>query len=336
MDDNPTLQELYRIVETTTDYRVRIDNLHEIARILRKRHDYKNGLHYLNAAQAEAIERNYGKGLVEAYISRGLFYYYEQEYESALKENLRAIELAEELNDLFSLYRAHNNLANVYSRIERYEESYRRHKIAAEYAEKLGNRRKQAISLNNMGIVLKKIGRLDQALHNFKDAIIIFREENADKLLAYAVANIGFVLVLKKAYEEAIPSFDRSLEIHGDADCELWIQTMAGKAEALAGLERYEEAIEMLHKARFRAEDLHVKFTLSRVYDALHEVYLKSGDYRNAYDYYHRYAMLQDMIINEKADTTLAELETRHELELKKKEAEITAFWTCVSPRPAN
>jgi tetratricopeptide (TPR) repeat protein len=93
------------------------------------------------------------------------------------------------------------------------------------------------LAWNDKGVALFKLERDDEALEAYARALQI-EPTNLD-----AIRNTGFVLRAQGKFEEAIKWYDRAIASGGD------VGDMEGKATALVGLGRLEEALDLLLEA---------------------------------------------------------------------------------------
>lgn len=104
----------------------------------------------------------------------------------------------------------------------------------------------------------------DEALNYFQDALV---DEPENPLVHY---NVGTALYKKERYEDALASFEKSLQTE---DISLQQQTYYNRGNVLYRLEKYQEAVEAYKKALdIQPEDMAAKHNLELVRAKLKEM----------------------------------------------------------------
>lgn len=210
----------------------------------------------------------------------------------------KAKEKREQMNDFENLYITYNNLANIYADMasadndQVIEEKSRLVNIAFIYLLSslkiftLHNiHEKQSIStLNNIASLLLEMDETQKAFNEYTKAKLLSEKYNAKKSL---------------------------------------IHSLLGLADCHSKLKEYPQALEYLFKAEEQAISCKAKDKLKLIYKDISEIFTIKEDYKNACKYQSMFCKLQAEIFNEDFKNKLLNLETKFEIEQKKKELEI-------------
>ena len=135
---------------------------------------------------------------IEAFIDRGLFYYRIHEFDKSVLDYTAALEIAtqDSLRNAILVNRSSTYLKN------------RDYQQAIDDCNSiLKNDSNDVGGLNNLAMALDGIGRGNETIGILKRIIVI------DSTLVYPYMNIGFKLSLEEKYEEAMPYFNKAIEL---------------------------------------------------------------------------------------------------------------------------
>lgn len=158
-----------------------------------------------------------------------------------------ALKLFDEHNDKKNLAHVHNTLGFIYDHLNEQENRLSANLKSKEYSFDISDIDGMIRSLNNTGDNYIQLGKYEDALESFKECIDLIQPTN-HFMFAVVYCNIGEVYFLKKAYDEAIEYFFKSL------DYARKIKSNAVESTAILLLskvysaqENYEKAIETLN-----------------------------------------------------------------------------------------
>lgn len=235
--------------------------LAELAYCLSEQGKYEEALEYFFAVEKVNKEDAW------TYRKIGMCYKNLNKREDALKYYLKAVELDEE--DKYSL----SDIAWLYDSSGKYEE-------ALKYLERLNELGEENDAWTNteFGFCLSKLQRYEDAVKKLNHALEV---EDAEKDTAYIYGLLGWCKRHLKEYDDAIEAFTQAKKC-GRNDA--WINVEY--ASCLAGLNKYEEAIEKFEYAlSLEVEDKDER-DLAFIYSQLGWCHRQLGNYEKALDYH--------------------------------------------------
>jgi len=126
---------------------------------------------------------------------------------------LKAIELAQKIDDQNELGIALNSLAAVYTSISEYEKALEYYNSAAEAFRKTHNRKYLAQTLSNIGVVLKNQGDFQRAFKTTIEAVKIFELEKNTQDLAAGYTTLGNILKEIGRFDDALYYHQMALQL---------------------------------------------------------------------------------------------------------------------------
>jgi serine phosphatase RsbU (regulator of sigma subunit) len=161
----------------------------------------------------ESIDSKYFSLKVSIYISIGIVYAIQGDYENGIFYHLKAIGILQETNDQEQTAQCFNNLGLIYSFQGNYES-------AIEYYLKSLKIRESTDNKADMGSTFLNIGNIHYAQRNYEKALIYYQkllaisiEIEDKKSLSTSNLNIGVVYTQMGNYEKAMYHLDQSLKI---------------------------------------------------------------------------------------------------------------------------
>lgn len=178
-----------------------------------------------------------------------------------------------------------------------------------------------ANALNNLGVIYRRKGEMDKALAMFEESLAIQRSLGDKTGIANSLNNIGIIYHSNNQSDKAIQYFREALSIREE------LGDKSGIAMGLYNLGYMYSVIENTHMAleyftRSIEYSLLIKDNNYRLrgYEAISELYQKTGDYRNALLYFQQFKQLNDSLFNEKNKNQLNEIQVKFATVEKEKE----------------
>ncbi|RKT55314.1 ATP-binding protein [Saccharothrix australiensis] len=131
-------------------------------------------------------------------------------HEDARRHHRLALDVCRRAGDRLGEAGALNNLGNLYERLGRYDEALEHYREALAIADGLGFAKGRAIVLTNLGVVHTRLGDHDRARRDLGEALSLFADPGGR---ARALGNLAEVHRLGGRTDEALPLFDRALEL---------------------------------------------------------------------------------------------------------------------------
>ena len=94
-----------------------------------------------------------------------------EEYEEAIAQHSKALEINKLLNNRKSMLKNLSNLGGVHFKLENYSQSLYFHKMVLDLETEAGNKKGMARALNNLGSVYAEQGKFKEATANFNKSL---------------------------------------------------------------------------------------------------------------------------------------------------------------------
>ncbi len=288
--------------------------------------DYPRALeHYLRSL---AIKTELGKRHAGTLRNIGIVYQHLGDYSNALDHHVSSCELLRENGDRRGEARALISVGHVYELLDNHGAALEHYYNAYEIIREADLLDEEARVLGNIGSIHAKGRRYDEALQFFQRSLAIKRRVGDVHSQANLLLNIGLVYVHRGELDRALPQFGQSLAIKRRTGNRL------GEAEALHALgvlngrrdfSGYDPklALEQLQQALDIAEKLQAKRLVYDVKHSLAELYEQRGEFEQALAEYRSFHLLKEELHGSDRDKKLRDLQTVHQVESARKEAEI-------------
>ena len=274
---------------------------------------------------------------IRAYNNKGLALINQNRYEEALEELIKALELTSQVlvdnKREYALQGLYLNIGKAYIGLEQWPLALNYSKKAVSIFNVL---RFKMIALNNVAAIFLETEQPDSSLkyaelsYSLADSI----QDDYHRLLTKV--NQAEALLKLKRYDEALPIIEGNIELSTQFDYPYGIASgLNQKANYFAGRGDYRAALEILQKAEGLAPEVSDKELLIDTWGNLEEVYVKLGNYSEAYSFQVRRDQLKDSLHSVQNTKNFNELLLRfqmaekekqiveQELELKRKEASL-------------
>lgn len=203
-----------------------------------------------SAQYAINLSRNieYPKGLAEGTRSKGVALFWKGNFSSAVKELKSAQKIFEKINDFEGVAGTLNNIALIYYREGAYNTAIRNlleviriheSKIKVDFIGPV---------YNNLGAIYQDIREYDKALYYFN--LALNPAINKENFIASSMMNIADIYIEQYKYHDALELLQRANNIlikyqnKASQQAVLYL-----RAQALTGLKKYDEAIELTQKS---------------------------------------------------------------------------------------
>ncbi len=265
----------------------KVDVLNLLSEEWRKK-DLHEALKYANLALKKAISIGYPAGIIKSFDNLGLFYYYQDNYDSALIFYEKSIKLKQgfDKDKDSSLAKTFNNLGMVYQAQGNFDKALIFYEKALSIDKKLGIKKGMAKCFNNIGLIYYYKGEYNEALKYYFESLKIKEKLNDIKGISVCFNNIGLIHYFTKNWEKAIEYYKKSLEIKkkignkkGVAICYNNIGNIHIQKK------EYNQAIIYYQKSLEIKEDIRDKKGISEAYNNIGLVYNYKGDYKKSIQY---------------------------------------------------
>lgn len=148
--------------------------------------------------------------LHSVYNAKGLYYWGENDCDSAIIFHTKALNIRKELNLPFRIGQSYNNLGVVYWNCAQLYKALENYNEALHYYNRIGNYSGMALVLNNQGIIYYGLGEYNKALEHHKRALLIGLITSNIEATAYSYGELGQSLTALKAYKSALYVLNKS------------------------------------------------------------------------------------------------------------------------------
>ena len=195
-----------------------------------------------------------------------------------------------------------------------YEEASIYIRRSLEYWKQEGEHRRIAIALNNLGTIYLEKQEYDSALANFSSALEYKRLIGNQQSTATTLGNIGSAYSSAGKYELALETMLEADSIYqifdNNSNMSLSKRLIA---RILINLERTDEALPYLQEAERISGQIRNPKMLYLTYEEYARYHFAREEYRMAYLYKDKYALLKDSVYNNESANAIMELRTNYE-----------------------
>lgn len=266
-----------------------------------------------------------------SFINRqGISFYYEGEYETAMKYYLDALRVAEESKDIFTISQTLNNIAIIYDVTDRYEEAIEFYSKALEI--KIQDPETSLMSVLmakiNIAILYGKLGALNKT-----DSVLSVVLNNIDNIKKHddkykILVNIGSTYTFLASHQNKPRLFYEGLKNFFLAETEIdqtdnkldKITLLLNIGETYLQLEDQVNGLKHVFKAMKIAKEIGSLERLQTIFEVLRNYYYNIENYDFAYKYYDSMQNITEKINSLETQTKIEELKAKYESEKKDKE----------------
>ncbi len=168
----------------------------------------------LKTAAGETTARSEKEQIIKVLSKRGLEFFWEGDYRTAIEHFELATKLQKEIGDFRGRGMDLNNLARSYYIVGDIPRAQRAIEEALDIARQLGSNRIMVSSLISRGNILYSLRRYSQATETLQLAIEISRKRGMDAQLADAYLILGGVYRQQSDFEKALEFYQKSLKLN--------------------------------------------------------------------------------------------------------------------------
>jgi len=244
-------------------------------------------LYYAQIALREAQKLSYLNGIALSHRYIGIAHYSFGDYDEALRNYEKAIEISLETGNKNDLASNYNNMAIIFDIRGDNEAALDHYLKSLEINREINHERGIAYNLLNIGLINYNFGRTLQALDAQMEALKVC-ERIDDKIgIAMALNNIGSIFIGLDKYEEALEKNRRALEIRRE------INDISGISSSLSNIgdvymawNNIDSALYYYDQSLQNAELVDDKRMRMQVLVSLGDIAFDAKDYDTAGDYY--------------------------------------------------
>ena len=217
-----------------------------------------------------------------------------------------------------------NGIGNIYQTLEQYDLAIEQFRRSLELEAELGNTLGLAINHQNIGECQEMQGKLEDALQSYRTSLAYNEEINSDKGKVICKNSIAHVYILQRKLDDALdilePALHASQEL-GDKYLTSGIYLNLGRAYMLK--ENPAKAKENLEKGLAIAEEYNLPTNISLANSYLSSLAEKQGDHKEALARYKLAQEFEEKTVNERNLRYVGDMISRYNIEKKNNEIAI-------------
>ena len=241
----------------------------------------------------------------------------------ASAQGMRALALAQELNDSSLICKCYDTLSHIYYSLKDYEQSISYLLDAATLQLQIQDTVGLSATYNNIAIVYKNMLQADKALeYNYKSLDINLQQKNYNAI-AKSYSNIGATYQIMERYEEAMKNYNKAIRIneqYGISNS----TPQRSMASCLNLLGRNKEAEQYLLAALNVEEKLENTPIVQELYDKMLSSMLEQQNYQQAILYLSKRDSIEKIQLKQEHQEKLQVLANQQKLLQQENELEAT------------
>ena len=318
------------VAQKINDAFIKSEALHHITLILRHSGRYKQAIKYANESIALLEELDKPNPIYHAKLYNGLGIIYKDkgEFESALYNFIQALDLIEnEEGNGVATQRAgiFMNIAVIHNHNNLFDKSISYLNRALSLMEQANSIKGVLYCYITYGNIYSKRKDYHNAERYYLKALqLTEQDDNLSQLKAAIYNNLSIVAEHRKDYKLALAYSHQSLQIKQKLRNVLPIAISYHRIGYITCiLDNVEEGLHYLLLSLDLTKEIGAKAETVAVLERIALVYEGLGDYKKAYEFLKEHNKIKTSVFGEERAQTIAEMEMKHELEKKEREAEI-------------
>lgn len=305
---------------------VRIYNLIEYARLSALNND-KDTKVLIEEAIEISKEINLAIGLGDSFAAYSLFFVRKGLYDKGLLYAEKAKTIQDSIHDKNGLIATNTSIANVYNELHQPKKAI---EILLENLKlvKDGNSKKAALHFY-LASSYQELKKFERASYHYKAAKKNALKNNFPTGVAIANSALGTLETRKKNYTKALTYLENSLSFYKEYKREINIaHTYVAMSNALTGLDKLEEAIQLNNKAIAIYKEQEILKGLHSLYLRQSNLYTQKENYKKANNFLNKHYQVKDSIFSKDKIRVIEEMKTKYEtkkISLEKEVAIITS-----------
>ena len=316
------IDSLKQLIARSKSLEQQLEWHHEILKIVAR--SDKSILMESAESAIDVAQKNNRKDFESKYrTSYGMALYFMGEMDKALEQYLKALRIAESIDDKKLQSATLHELGVFYNKNGMRKKAFEAQKKSIALSESVNDKDGVARTLNSLGALYEYEGNLDSALICYTESNKMYSELKSDLGMSYALNNIGLIHIYKSDFANAKKYLFQSLALRKKLnDINAIAISYINIAEMYAAKKEYASAIDYAGRCIAIARRVNYLEIISYSYQFISNCYTSLNDYKNALDYSIKHQQLKDSIFNKSKSEQIAEMQTKYETE--KKEQQLT------------
>ncbi len=312
----------HKIAEKQGDLHEKAEANVDLSSILsNKNSDYKGAIKYLNTACSQLGQLKDMISLGSCYNNTGLAYYYDTNYEEALRFYLKALEIENYRTQIEATHTL-GNIALINMQYRRWQEALTYYQQALEHATPFNKNAMISEQLINIGVAYLFNDELDKSIEYLNKANQLEKEIGNVNSLFRIAKRLGEVYVEKKQFNTAIEYYQRASILSTEMSSDhTYIEITMAIGVLNAKLENFTDALVYFHEALIRAEKIQRKPFIYEAHENLYITNKDLGNFETALYHYETHIKLKNEKTESERLNKISELEVQYNAE--QREAQI-------------
>ena len=260
-------------------------------------------------------------GVANLQSNIGAIYFDQADDEKALEHYLRSLKISEQLGDKLRMTTALNNVGGVYfNKKATYEKALKYFLAAVPLAEETGDIEAIRVTNTNLGEVYGAMNQDSLAMHYYNKSLKVGPNSESSP---YTYNLIGKLYLKRGFYDGALNyhkiAYNIAKKFNGQLDL---VQSLLGMGSVYEKKQDFKAAILAYKEAETIADEIKANKELEHVYNGMAASLANVGDYKNAYAYKAKHAIIKDKLYDEATDNKIAFMQ--YDFDLQQKESKIT------------
>ncbi|WP_430973972.1 tetratricopeptide repeat protein [Sunxiuqinia rutila] len=275
----------------------------------------------LQEAFDEAVSQQNDSVQVVACNWLGLACFNVGNYEQATNHFYQGLKLLEQVPNEVLQAKVLNNLGMIFNELEDYERSLEFYQESFRIDSLANNSVGLLSSYINLGISYQNLKQFDRARDNYEMAYQLARNQQDRLAMIHVLNNQGTLEYDLENYPKSLAYYQKALDLYHEArDKEGIAFVKSNMGLVYIELEDFERAKAALDESLTIARKLDLYSLSAEILGYLSNYYEKTGDYKQAFEYYHQYNQVYDSLLIEKQNKMIQKLAGQYQFEKKQRE----------------
>lgn len=187
----------------------------------------------------------------------GNIFWHLANYPCALENYHKSLQLAEELDNRFSIADVTGNIGNIYWTLADYPRALEYYHKALALNEQLDNKHNIIVNLGNIGNVYGELNDCERAMEYYHSALKLSQEVDNKRSITINTGNIGTTYADMRMYPEALEYMYKALDLAEEIDNKQFIANNTNSIGLVHFyLKNYGSALDYLHRSLILSEEL--------------------------------------------------------------------------------
>ncbi|MDF1672176.1 MAG: tetratricopeptide repeat protein [Vicingaceae bacterium] len=249
-----------------------------------------------------------------------LAYYYKGDYDLSVQTSLAAINQYEKLNNQLKVGSVYASLGYQMKR-RNLPKAFQYMRKGIFQLEQIDDQKALSAAYNNFGVLHEMDNDIDSALYYYQKGLKIVEEINDSIGIPYSLNNIAGAYVIQGNYKKALPYYEKAFSIRKKRnDLNGMAENYTAYGDFYFKQELYPQAISNYIAADSITQQIKYTYLQKVCSEQLALCYSFINEYKSALNYQKKAVELNDILLNESSNKSIAELETQFETEKKEKQ----------------